>query len=68
MHKYMHGWKFLTQWVGFPLSASTWEPPKNFKIGPDNWNEDFVDYCNTHGLDIKGLSQPGQARPQVKDR
>ena len=30
-HKYLQGWRFLTQWEGYPLSAATWEPIKSLR-------------------------------------
>ena len=49
-HKFDQGWKFLTAWQGYPITSATWEPPKNFHLGEGRWNELFVDYCKSHGV------------------
>ena len=51
-HKFQQGWKFLTKWENYPLSTSTWEPPKSFKLGKNLWNEVFVQYCKQKGLQV----------------
>ena len=56
-HKFEQGWKFLTKWENFPISASTWEPPMAFKIGKNLWNEVFAQYCNQKGLQITSKGQ-----------
>ena len=58
-HKYSQGWRFLTKWLGCPVFQATWEPPKNFKLSKNVWNEIFVAYCFEKGLKIAGLpSEP----------
>ena len=49
-HKYHQGWRFLTQWEGYPLNASTWEPTKAFKLPDGRLNSKFKEYCEEHGL------------------
>ena len=49
--RYRQGWKFLTFWKGFPVSAATWEPLSTFVL--PNWelNDAFLDFCRREGLD-----------------
>ena len=49
-HKYMQGWKFLTHWEGFPISAATWEPSKSFKLTHGRVNSKFREYCEKNNL------------------
>ena len=49
-HKYHQGWKFLTQWEGYPISASTWEPPSHFVTPKGEVNEMFSEYCQSKKL------------------
>ena len=51
-HKYDQGWKFLTAWEGYPISSSTWEPMKSFKLADGKWNSVFEDYCRKVGISI----------------
>ena len=51
-HKFDQGWKFLTKWENFPMSASSWEPIKALHLGKNKWNEVFAQYCNQKGLQI----------------
>ena len=51
-HKLLQGWKFFTKWENYPVSASTWEPPKSFKLGKNLWNEIFIQYCQRKGLQV----------------
>ena len=60
-HKFDQGWKFLTQWEGYPVSASTWEPPKHFSLPDGRKNEVFVEYCEKNGLQ-KFLSKKDKVR------
>ena len=49
-HKFQNGWKFLVEWEGFPISASTWEPVKAFLLPKGSVNAIFEEYCEEHGL------------------
>jgi hypothetical protein len=49
-HKFSQGWRFLTQWEGYPLTASTWEPLRSFILPEGKLNEPFVEYCEEKGL------------------
>ena len=49
-HKYLQGWRFLTQWEGYPLSAATWEPIKSFRLPGGSLNAQFKAYCEANGL------------------
>ena len=51
-HKFEQGWKFLTKWENFPVSSSTWEAPRAFKLGKNLWNEVFIQYCTQNGLQV----------------
>jgi len=49
-HKWINGWNFLTSWENFPLSSSTWEPLKHFRIQGDQWNEVLLEYLKEKDL------------------
>ena len=49
--KFKQGWRFLTQWEGYPVSASTWEPIKSFVLPDGKLNEVFVEFCKTNKMD-----------------
>ena len=49
-HKYQNGWKFLVEWEGFPISASTWDPLTAFFLPNGSINSIFKEYCETHDL------------------
>ena len=57
-HKFDQGWKFLTAWEGFPITSATWEPPKNFRLDNDKWNEIFEKYCKDNSIPFP----PGRRR------
>ena len=69
-HKFDQGWKFLTQWEGYPVSSSTWEPPKNFKLPNQKWNEVFVEYCESHNVPWrkKNTALPLQQNLHIRHR
>ena len=49
-HKYHQGWRFLVKWEHFPVSSSTWEPPKSFVLNNGMVNAIFQKYCEDQGL------------------
>ena len=49
-HKYQQGWRFLTQWEGFPVSSATWEPARSFKLPDNRLNSVFERYCREQNL------------------
>jgi hypothetical protein len=49
-HKFQQGWRFLTHWEGFPVSASTWEPIRSFTLPQGRINSKFQEYCLAKGL------------------
>jgi transposase InsO family protein len=49
-HKFHQGWRFLTHWQGFPVSASTWEPVRSFTLPQGRTNSIFVEYLKANGL------------------
>ena len=49
-HKFRQGWSFLTKWENFPVSASTWEPPRSFVLPDGRVCEPFKEYCKAKGL------------------
>ena len=49
--RHRQGWKFLTIWKGFPVSAATWEPLKTFILPDWRLNEAFLDFCRRESLD-----------------
>ena len=49
-HKYQQGWRFFTQWEGFPVSSATWEPTRSFKQPNGRLNSVFERYCREQNL------------------
>jgi hypothetical protein len=49
-HKFHQGWRFLTHWEGFPISASTWEPKRSFILPDGRVCTPFLEYCRNNGL------------------
>ena len=49
-HKFRQGWRFLTKWENFPVSASTWEPPRSFVLPDGRVCQPFKEYCQAKGL------------------
>ena len=47
--KNQQGWKFLTQWQGWPLADSTYEPVQSF-VSENYINDVFKDYCVANNL------------------
>ena len=43
--EYRQGWRFLTQWAGYPVSDVIWGPVKAFVPADKKLNELFVEFC-----------------------
>ena len=49
--KFQQVWRFLTQWEGYPVSDSTWEPIRSFVLPDGRLNEVFVEFCKKEKLE-----------------
>ena len=63
--KYKQGWKFLTYWKGFPVSAATWEPLSTFV---SNWelNDAFKEFRRREGMNSLLQAAENYARLRQK--
>lgn len=51
-HKFKFGsWRFLVKWEGFPVSASSWEGLKSFKLPNGRLNSVLAKYLKENGLE-----------------
>jgi ''chromo'' (CHRromatin Organisation MOdifier) domain. len=49
-HDYKQGWRFLTKWVGYSATETTWEPTRSFSLGGGQINDVFEQYCKANEL------------------
>jgi len=47
---FRQGWRFLTKWENFFLTASTWEPTRSFVLPDGRVFQPFKEYCQAKGL------------------
>ena len=62
--EYRQGWRFLTQWAGYPVTDATWEPMKAFVHADGTLKELFVELCLAgapkYGTCMRTARTPGQ--------
>ena len=64
---YRQGWRFLTQWAGYPVSDATWEPVKAFVHANEKLNKSMTPKYDTPMRAARRLSEKYKEYEEVEE-